>query len=206
MKTPWTPICYLLILGASSAWPGEAGAGDALIQPAQKGDFPGSRFVKPGSILPNIVVPRYENHRLTAMLNFGSVEILDRSHVLAKNLLAVMYGRTCGPTRIRTETAVFSFLDDTLRSGVGTTLENERFRAEGSDLTVQTKTHRGFLRGPVFMQMPALGSASDKLAATPGYGRPAGGNEPPEHPGGTGDAVKAETPAAPDTPCPDAAR
>lgn len=158
MKALCLPAFCLMLLGAVPAYPGEAVAGKPLIEPAGKGDFPGIRFIKPGSILQNIVVPRYENHRLTAKLNFASMEVLDRSHVLAKDLVALMFDRTGGCTRIVTETAVFSFLDDTLRSGVRTTIQSDRFRAGGSDLTVQTKTHRGFLRGPVAMEMPALGS------------------------------------------------
>lgn len=157
MKVAWAPVCCVLFGVALPACPGEAVTGSPIIGHKQKGDFPGIHFVKPGSVLQNIVVPRYENHRLTARLKFASMEVLDRSHVLAKNLVAVMFDRNGGRTCIETETAVFSFLDDTVRSGVRTTISSDRFRAEGSDLTVQTKTHRGFLRGPVTMEMPALG-------------------------------------------------
>lgn len=172
MKARWMPVFCLTILGASWAWPGEAVSSEPLPQPGRKGDFPGIHFIKPGSVLKDIVVPRYEHHRLTAKLNFALMEVLDRSHVLAKELVAVMYDRTGGATRIHTETAVFSFLDDTVRSGVRTTIESERYRAEGSNLTVQTKTHRGFLRGPVFMEMPALGQRhQEKHADSPAPGK-----------------------------------
>lgn len=156
MNHRWLPAACLLVLAAPCAVAAPAAAARPGFEPVKEGEFPGIGLMPPGSKPKGIELQRYADHRLAVLLNLQSLEVLDRSHVLAEHIDAVLYGATGEQTTIRTENAVYSFLDDTVRSVAHTSLENPGFRAEGTGVTVQTKKRRGFLLGPVEMQIAPL--------------------------------------------------
>ncbi len=153
MNAHWLPVACLFCALGSTAAAAPAAAEKPGFEPVEKGEFPGIRLMPPGSKPEGIRLQRYVEHRLAVLLNLQSLEVLDRSHVAAEKLHAVLYDERGDKTSIRTENAVYSFLDDTVRSASRTSIENPRFRATGTGITAQTKKGRCFLQGPVRMEI-----------------------------------------------------
>lgn len=175
----WLSAACCFLLAAPFAVAAPTAAARPGFEPVKEGEFPGIGLMPPGSKPKGIALQRYDDHRLAVLLNLQSLEVLDRSHVLAQKIDAVLYGKTGEPTTIRTENAVYSFLDDTVRSAARTSLENPGFRAEGAGVTVQTKKRRGFLLGPVEMQFTPLKHGTSARQA-PAAARAAPGPAVPE--------------------------
>lgn len=180
----WLSAACFCVLAAPCAVAAPAAAARPGFEPVKEGEFPGIGLMPPGSKPKGITLQRFDDHRLAVVLNLQSLEVLDRSHVLAQKIDAVLFGAKGDQTTIRSENAVYSFLDDTVRSVARTSLENPGFRAEGTGVTVQTKKRRGFLLGPVEMRIapPKHRQAAADLKATPTSDAPETLPAPPVHP------------------------
>ena len=149
----WLSAACFFVLAAPCTLAAPPAVAKPGFDPVKEGEFPGIALMPPGSKPKGIDLQRYDNHRLAVLLNLQSLEVLDRSHVLAQKIDAELYGAKGDRTTIHAENAVYSFLDDTVRSVARASLENTSFRAEGTGVTVQTKKRRGFLLGPVKMRI-----------------------------------------------------
>lgn len=114
-----------------------------------KGEFPGLQLLPPGSEIKGITLPRYEQHRVTSLLQAASMKVLTRRTVELKGIDASLYTDANTVTRLRTSGAVYNFT--TLRAATDgpVSVEDPRFTAEGSGVVFSTENRRGIVKGPV---------------------------------------------------------
>lgn len=139
----YLPILLSLLLLA----PGARGqqAADAV----GTDEFPALQFLPAGSVVEGISIPRYENHRVTALLLAGKLVVKDRKTVVMHDLEASLYGEGSEETHIQTESVVYSFATKTAQSTGNARVDDPRFTAKGKEVIFNTSTSKGFLQGPV---------------------------------------------------------
>lgn len=112
-------------------------------------DFPALQFLPPGSVIEGISIPRYENHRVSALLMSDKLEVLDRKTVILEKLNAVLYGEDNSETRVKTDSVTYSFATKLATTSGNAKVEDSRFQAEGKGVIFNTSSSKGFLHGPV---------------------------------------------------------
>ncbi len=120
-----------------------------------KGEFPGLQLLPPGSVVKGISLPRYENHRVTAMLRAAEMTVVTRSDLQLKGLTAELYSPSGETTSITTTQVDYSFSTEMAQSKMQTQVTDPRFTARGSGVTFCTARNQGLLRGPVRTTIPA---------------------------------------------------
>lgn len=128
---------------------------------AGPGEFPGLQLLPVGSIIKGIVLPRYEDHRVTAILKAEYMKVVSRSVVELKNVAATLISSNGIRTIITTSGVEYSFA--TSRAFTKNTFDEEkgddsqtsvkvvdpRFTIDGGQVLYCTEKQRGILIGPI---------------------------------------------------------
>ncbi len=112
-------------------------------------EFPALQFLPPGSEIQGISIPRYENHRVTALLLSDKLIVKDRQTVILEKLNAALYGEDNSETDVRTDSVSYSFATKIARTTGDAEVIDPRFTAKGKGVVFNTSTQKGFLAGPV---------------------------------------------------------
>ncbi|MBR5894027.1 MAG: LPS export ABC transporter periplasmic protein LptC [Akkermansia sp.] len=142
MKYSLAILCALSLLAPVA--PGQL-SGDGITS----SEFPGLRLLPPGSKIKGISLPRYENHRVSALLTGDIMEILTRSDVAFTGIKAQLYAENAETTTVICPDARYSFRTKIVESPTPTRLEHPRFTAQGTGVIFSTKNNQGILKGPV---------------------------------------------------------
>lgn len=142
MRHALTLLAAVLLLPLQS--PGQQQA-DAVVED----EFPALQFLPVGSVVEGISIPRYENHRVTALLVARSLEVKDRKTVFLRGLNASLYGADGNQTDVATESVTYSFASKMARTTGEARVQDPRFSARGKGVIFSTSTSKGFLHGPV---------------------------------------------------------
>ena len=125
-------------------------------------EFPALQFLPAGSVVEGISIPRYEDHRVTALLMAESMQVQDRSTVVMRALEASLYGENGNQTDIATDSVTYSFATKTAQSTGTAQVKDPRFSAKGKEVIFNTTIRKGFLRGPVTTTVSASQFSSSK--------------------------------------------
>lgn len=114
-----------------------------------KGEFPGLQLLPPGSEIKGISLPRYENRRVTALIQASVMRVLNRRAVELGELRASLYSEDGAETKISTSGAVYDFTRERAVTVGEVEVQDPRFSAKGRGVVFSTATRRGILIGPV---------------------------------------------------------
>lgn len=112
-------------------------------------EFPALQFMPEGTVVEGISIPRYENHRVSALLLADRLIVKDRKTVVLENLTASLYGKDRNQTDVKTGSVTYSFATKIAHTGGNSRLEDPRFTGKGKGVVFNTSTSKGFLHGPV---------------------------------------------------------
>lgn len=119
------------------------------------GEFPALQVLPPGSIIKGITLPRYQSHRVIALLKAAELKILSRTNVQMNDIQASLYDNQSETTSIRIPSAEYSFANKLLQSSDRVSVESPRFSASGNGISFNTASRKGYVRGPVRTTMQA---------------------------------------------------
>ncbi|MGN0868053.1 MAG: hypothetical protein ACI4O9_00825 [Akkermansia sp.] len=113
------------------------------------GEFPALQLLPPGSEIEGISLPRYENHRISALLQAERLCIVSRRAVELRGIRALIFNADGTRTEIDAPVASYDFT--TLRGSAADSIRvhNPRFEARGGRIDYDTVKRRGILLGPV---------------------------------------------------------
>lgn len=114
------------------------------------GEFPGLQILPPGSVIEDIVLPRYKEHRVSALLKAGKLKVASRSVIELHNVAATMYSDNGDRTTIETGGVIYDFRTKRAHTtDEGVSLNDPRFTAKGKRVVFDSGIQRGILLGPV---------------------------------------------------------
>ena len=142
MKRLTAILCTMALL-APSVW------GQAPKDDIAGSEFPGLQFLPPGSKVKGISLPRYEKHRVSALLMSELMEIVTRSKVSFSTIRANMYAENGETTLVTCAKAAYDFRTKIADSDASTAVDSPRFSASGNGVTFSTENNMGLLKGPV---------------------------------------------------------
>lgn len=114
-----------------------------------RGEFPGLQLLPPGSVVKGISLPRYENHRVTALVQIRELRVESRTRVTLEGIAATLYSKDGFRTSVSSPRATYDFSTMRAETVGRTTVRDERFTARGGRVTFNVQTQKGLLRGPV---------------------------------------------------------
>lgn len=135
-------LCVAALL-VPAAW------GQAAADSVSESEFPGLQLLPPGSKVKGISLPRYENHRVSALIIARLMEIVTRSNVRFDGIRAELYAENGETTVVTCDTADYDFRTKQVNSDAATAVSSTRFSAEGVGVTFSTSSNTGVLKGPV---------------------------------------------------------
>ncbi len=112
-------------------------------------EFPALQFLPVGSVVEGISIPRYENHRVSALLMAEKLVVKDNRTVILEKLNASLYGEDKNQTDVRTDSVTYSFATKTAQTTGKAEVNDPRFSAKGKGVIFNTSSSKGFLHGPV---------------------------------------------------------
>ncbi len=112
-------------------------------------EFPALQFMPVGTVLEGISIPRYENHRVTALMMAKKMTVKDRKTVVLEDLDASLYGEDKNQTNIKTDSVTYNFASKKANTTGTASVTDPRFSGKGKGVTFNTSTRKGFLQGPV---------------------------------------------------------
>ena len=112
-------------------------------------EFPALQFLPEGSVIEGISIPRYENHRVSALLLADKLRVKSRTTVELEKLSASLYTDDTNQTDISTGSVEYDFATKIARTTGDTKVQDPRFSASGKGIIFNTSTRKGFLSGPV---------------------------------------------------------
>lgn len=118
-------------------------------------EFPALQFLPEGSVVEGISIPRYENHRVTALLLADKLVVKDRKTVILEALTASLYGEGNNQTDIQAGSVIYNFATKEARTTGNAQVTDPRFSAKGKGVIFSTATSKGFLHGPVVTTVSA---------------------------------------------------
>ena len=144
MRAPATVLLPLLLL---PAW-AQQNPQD-VSDTVGRGEFPGLQLLPPGSVVKGISLPRYENHRVTALVQIRELRVESRTRVSLVGIVATLYSRDGFRTAVSTPRATYDFSSMRAETHGRTTVHDGRFTARGGSVAYNAQTRKGLLRGPV---------------------------------------------------------
>lgn len=144
-----TAALLCLLTFAAAAWGAEAVDGMGGKDTVGKDEFPGLQLLPPGSVVEGISLPRYENHRVTALLQAKRLCIISRQEIELQGISGSLFNEDGTSTEIRAEAARYDFSTKRASSTGAVEVTDPRFSARGTKLHFDTKSKRGVLLGPV---------------------------------------------------------
>ena len=142
MKRLFAILCTMALL-APSVW------GQAPKDDVAGNEFPGLQFLPPGSKVKGISLPRYEKHRVAALLMSEVMEVISRSDVSFSSIRANMYAENGEITLVTCAKAAYDFRTKIVASDSKTAVDGPRFSASGNGVTFSTEENMGLLKGPI---------------------------------------------------------
>lgn len=112
-------------------------------------DFPALQFLPEGSVIEGISIPRYDGHRVSALLMADKLIVKTRSSVILEKLSAALYADDDTQTDIIAGNVTYSFATKVAQTTGDARVQDPRFSASGKGVIFNTTTRKGFLRGPV---------------------------------------------------------
>ncbi len=137
-----------IILTAAAAYMLPLWAADPADDIGQK-EFPGLQLLPEGSVVKGIVLPRYEGHRVSALMMADELRIETRSLVSLTNLRAELYSPSGGITSIVCGVTQYDFAKSRITTDKTAAIKDPRFSAKGEGISFSIRTQLGILRGPV---------------------------------------------------------
>lgn len=118
-------------------------------------EFPALQFLPVGTVVEGISIPRYENHRVSALLMADRLIVKNSRTVVLENLNASLYGADKNQTDVSTTSVTYSFATKIARTTGEAKVNDPRFTAQGKGVIFNTSTSKGFLHGPVVTTVSA---------------------------------------------------
>lgn len=118
-------------------------------------EFPALQFLPVGSVVEGISIPRYENHRVSALLLAEKLIVQDTKTVVLEKLNASLYGDDNDQTDVSTGKVTYSFATKMAHTSGNAEVKDPRFSARGKGVVFSTSTGKGFLHGPVITTVSA---------------------------------------------------
>lgn len=140
-------LSLLLLLPLALTARGADGAGSA--DAVGEGEFPGLQLLPPGSVVESISLPRYENHRVTELLQADKLCIIDRRTLELQGLRGTRFNTDGTTTEMQAGNVRYDFTTKKATGSGNITLTDPRFSAHGKRLIYNTNNSRGVLVGPV---------------------------------------------------------
>lgn len=131
------------------------GLGQQRTDAVADSEFPALQFMPVGTVVEGISIPRYEKHRVSALLTADRLIVKDTKSVVLENLTAALYGEDQNQTDVRTDSVTYSFATKTARTTGTAEVKDPRFTAKGKGVVFNTSTSKGFLSGPVVTTVSA---------------------------------------------------
>lgn len=113
------------------------------------GEFPGLQLLPVGSVIKGITVPRYEAHKVTALMRAGEMTVASRTTVKLQKVMVNLYDEKGAVTVAKAPGVEYDFTTKHAFTTGRVTLTDERFTADGSKALYHSETQRGILIGPV---------------------------------------------------------
>ena len=107
------------------------------------------QFLPEGTVIEGISIPRYENHRVSALLLADALRVDSRTTVTMEKLTASLYSDDGNQTDISTDSVEYSFATKVACTAGNANVQDPRFSASGKGVIFNTSTRKGFLHGPV---------------------------------------------------------
>ena len=118
-------------------------------------EFPALQFLPVGTVVEGISIPRYEKHKVTALMLAKSLEVKSRMSVELRGLSASLYSNNNEQTDISTGSVTYSFSTKVASTAGDAQVQDPRFRAKGKGVIFSTSSRKGFLHGPVSTSISA---------------------------------------------------
>lgn len=142
MKRCLITLCALTALTSTAV-------GEVPVDDLVGNEFPGLQLLPPGSKVRGISLPRYENHRVSALLMTELLEILTRSEIRFTGIRAQLYAENGEVTTVFCPQADYDFSKSAVTTTGNAEVTSPRFSARGEGVIFSTNTNTGILRGPV---------------------------------------------------------
>ncbi|MBE6410119.1 MAG: LPS export ABC transporter periplasmic protein LptC [Akkermansia sp.] len=113
------------------------------------GEFPGLQLLPVGSVIKGITVPRYEAHKVTALMRAGEMTVASRTTVKLQKVNVRLLDDKGAATVAQTPGVEYNFTTKHAFTTGKVTLEDERFTAEGTKALYHSESQRGIVIGPV---------------------------------------------------------
>lgn len=126
------------------------------------GDFPALQLLPPGSIIKGISLPRYDNHRVSALITADEMEVRTRSRIRLALIHASLYAEDGETTTVSSKEALYDFRTREIQSPTATEVRHPRFTAQGTGVQFNTSTGVGLLKGPVHTTLTAEALSQNK--------------------------------------------
>lgn len=146
-------LCLFLLL--APAW------GQMSVDDVGPGDFPGLQLLPPGSVIKGVSLPRYENHRVSALITARELEVATRSIIRLTDILAALYAENGETTTVRSQRAWYDFQTQTVISDSETDVRHPNFSARGKGVRFLKNYNIGLLKGPVHTTLSNTAFALD---------------------------------------------
>lgn len=142
MKRGFTVIAFFCalsnILGAQSANVNKA-----------EDEFPGLQLLPPGSVVKGLSLPRYENHRVSALLQADEMKVISRREITLSNIRAALYAEDGEVTTVSCPLAGYDFKKKAVVAQAEAEVQHPNFSAKGSGVIFSTAGRMGYIKGPV---------------------------------------------------------
>lgn len=131
-------------------------------------EFPGLPLLPPGSKVKGILLPRYENNRVSALLKIGTLKVEEASLVRVDDFSAYLYDPEGNTTQITSPTGWFNFKTSHISSSGQISIIDPRYRLRGQQIHFDVTRKLGLVRGPVrtVIQLEAKAEKAPKAAPT----------------------------------------
>lgn len=127
-----------------------AARGQVAERTAGRGEFPALQLLPPGSVVHGISLPRYENHRVSALLMAEKLEVISRYEARVEKIHTMLYHENGEITSLKMPGALYNFRTETLNARVGPVfMQHPRYEAQAAGLLFHSAMRRGVLTGPV---------------------------------------------------------
>lgn len=125
-------------------------------------EFPALQLLPEGSVIKGIVLPRYENHRVSTLMIADQLRVESRSTVSMENIRAELYSASGEITSVVCGEAHYDFSTSRLTTDANAAIKDPRFSAKGTGVTFSIRTQLGLLKGPVRTTFTASAFSSAK--------------------------------------------
>ncbi|MBQ3240355.1 MAG: hypothetical protein IJB00_04130 [Akkermansia sp.] len=113
------------------------------------GEFPGLQLLPVGSVIKGITVPRYEAHKVAAVMRAAEMTVASRTTVQLQKVVVNLYDGKGAVTVGKAPGVEYDFTTKHAFTTGRVTLADDRFTAEGAKALYHSATQRGILIGPV---------------------------------------------------------